>query len=217
MNRELINFYEVVKNDFVSLEHEIQISLHSRDLHRKANVIYSNPDMFDKVKRAWAVWVTAAQSFGSMLGGTYGYDHTGQTSKKVMNKRESFTLDYAVRLQNVDIECTDALRIIRSHDTPEAFFYCDPPYINTDCGHYDGYTVEDYQMLLEQLSKIEGKFLLSSFPSDILTEFTKKQGWEQREIEMAMNINAKSKNRKMKKIEVLTANYDLSLGQQELF
>lgn len=33
-NGELINFYKVVKADFVSLEKEIRISLHSRDLHR---------------------------------------------------------------------------------------------------------------------------------------------------------------------------------------
>ena len=45
-NREEVNFYRVVQNDFVSLEKEIKISLHSRDLHRKAKVIYDNPDMF---------------------------------------------------------------------------------------------------------------------------------------------------------------------------
>ncbi len=217
VNAELINFYEVIQRDYVSLEKEIQISLHSRSIHRQANVIYNNPDMFDKIKRAWAVWVTAAQSFGSMLGGTYGYDHTGQTSLKVMNKRNSFTLDYAIRLQKVDIECTDALRIIRSYDAPDAFFYCDPPYIGSDCGHYDGYSEEDYRQLLEHLSKIEGRFLLSSYPSDILKEFTKEHGWEQRELEMKMSVNSKSKNRKTTKIEVLTANYDLDMGQQELF
>lgn len=42
-NRELINFYRTVQNDFVSMEKEIRISLHSRDLYRKASVIYNNP------------------------------------------------------------------------------------------------------------------------------------------------------------------------------
>ncbi len=37
-NGELINFYRVVKNDFVSLEKEIRISLHSRELHRQARL-----------------------------------------------------------------------------------------------------------------------------------------------------------------------------------
>ena len=217
INSELVNFYEVVQRDYVALEKEVEISLHSRDLHRRATVIYQNPDMFDKIKRAWAVWVLSSQSFGSMLDGTFGYDLTGQTSQKIKNKRESFTLGYAVRLQHVQIECTDALRIIRSRDKAEAFFYCDPPYINSDCGHYDGYTVEDYQMLLDTLSAIEGKFLLSSYPSDILETYAKRHGWQQRTIEMAMSVNAKSEQRKRKKIEVLTANYDLNMGQKDLF
>ncbi|MDR1459143.1 MAG: DNA adenine methylase, partial [Bacteroidales bacterium] len=56
-NREVTNFYQVAKNDFVNLEKEIRITLNSRDLHRKAGVVYDNPDMFDERKRAWALWV----------------------------------------------------------------------------------------------------------------------------------------------------------------
>lgn len=82
-NRELINFYECVQNEFVELEKLVRISLHSRSLHNDATVIYNNPHMFDRLKRAWAVWVLAAQSFSSMLDGSFGYDRMkGTTSKK---------------------------------------------------------------------------------------------------------------------------------------
>lgn len=50
-NREIINFYRVLQQDFTSLEKEVQITLYSRDLHRKASVIYNNPDMFSELKR----------------------------------------------------------------------------------------------------------------------------------------------------------------------
>jgi len=216
-NRELINFYEVVQRDYVELEKHIQISLHSRGLHRKATVIYENPDMFDKVRRAWAVWVLAAESFGAMLNGSYGYDLTGSTAIKTRNKRDSFSLDYAVRIQDVEIECADALRIIRSRDSAETFFYCDPPYINTDCGHYDGYTIEDYDMLLKLLSSIEGKFLLSSFPNQLLEDYAANKGWTMQKIEMRMSVNAKSENRKATKTEVLVGNYGLCANQPDLF
>ena len=66
-NKELINFYRVVKDDFVSLEKEIRITLHSRNLHRKASVIYNFPDMFSEIKRAWAGWLLSCQSFCSKL------------------------------------------------------------------------------------------------------------------------------------------------------
>ena len=71
-NRELINFYQVVQNDFVSLEKKIRITLHSRSLHKDARVIYENPHLFTSLDRAWAVWVLASQSFSSMLDGSWG-------------------------------------------------------------------------------------------------------------------------------------------------
>lgn len=70
-NSELINFYEVVKNDFSALEKEIAITLHSREKHRQAQVIYANPDMFDRIKRAWAVWMLANISYGCKLDGSF--------------------------------------------------------------------------------------------------------------------------------------------------
>lgn len=211
VNSELVNFYKVVQNDFVSLEKEVQISLHSRDLFRKASVIYKNPDMFSEIKRAWAVWCLAAQGFAGILDGSWGYDvQKNTTTKKITNKRESFTLDYAVRLQNVQIECTDAIRIIRSRDQKDAFFYCDPPYYNSDCAHYDGYSLDDFEHLLKTLSKIKGKFLLSSYPSPILKEYTKAKGWHTKEIKQGVSVanNNSQKGQKMK-TEVLTANYPL--------
>ncbi|WP_251040577.1 DNA adenine methylase [Chryseobacterium sp. ISL-6] len=68
-NRELINFYEMVQNEFVSLEKIIRISLHSRSLYNDAMVIYNNPHMFSRIKRAWAVWILASQSFSGKLNG----------------------------------------------------------------------------------------------------------------------------------------------------
>jgi DNA adenine methylase len=208
-NKELINFYRVVQDDFVSLEREVKISLHSRDLHRKASVIYRNPDMFTEIKRAWAVWALAAQSFSSIIDASWGYDVSkNTTSKKISSKRESFTEDYAIRLQNVQIECTDALRIITSRDRPDSFFYVDPPYYNSDCGHYDGYSVQDFENLLITLSKIEGKFLLSSYHSPVLKKYCKEFGWKQKSFDSKVSVANNNSTKPAKiKTEVLTSNY----------
>ncbi|MHC5309141.1 DNA adenine methylase [Myroides sp. LJL116] len=216
-NRELINFYECVQNEFVELEKMVRISLHSRSLHRDATVVYENPHMFTKIKRAWAIWVLSAQSFSSMLDGSWGYDKIkGTTSQKITNKRESFTEDLAIRIQNVQIENTDALRIINSRDYKDAFIYCDPPYFNSDCGHYDGYSERDFVSLLETLKRAEGKFLMSSYPSEVLKKYTKDCGWYTMSIEQRVSVaNTTSKPGK-KKIEVLTANYDLSNPKDSL-
>lgn len=206
-NRELINFYKVVQNDFGLLEREIQISLHSRDLHRKASTIYNNSDMFSDVKRAWALWVLSSQGFAGQIDSSWGYDVAkSSTPKKIANKREAFSLDLAIKLQNVQLECADALYIIHSRDRVDSFFYCDPPYYNSDMGHYDGYSLNDYTELLECLSKIKGKFMLSSYPSPILTQYIKDHGWHTYNFEQLVSVGAKSGKPKSK-IEVLTTNY----------
>lgn len=206
-NRELMNFYKVVQNEFVGLEKEIRISLHSRDLHRKASVIYNHPDMFSEIKRAWAVWVLSTQSFSAQLDSSFGYDiKKNTTTKKIINNRDRFTEDMAIRLQNVCVECADALYVIKSRDSVDSFFYCDPPYFNSDCGHYDGYSEQDFENLLKLLSEIKGKFLLSSYPSPLLQRYAKAQGWQMWSVEQGVSINNKSGYIK-RKVEVLTANY----------
>lgn len=208
-NGELMNFYRMVQQDFTSLEKEIRISLHSRNLHRKARVIYNNPDMFSEIKRAWAVWILSNHSFAAKLDGPYGFDlKKNTTSKKIAAKREAFSEELAIRLQLAQLESADALYVIRSRDTPVSFFYCDPPYYNSDMGHYDGYTVEDYEMLLTTLAGIKGKFLLSSYPSEILSRFQKQHGWHWQAFDQGVSINAKSGYIK-RKCEVLTANYPI--------
>ena len=208
-NRELINFYEVCQNDFIDLEKMIRITLHSRSLFNDARVIYDNPHMFSRIKRAWAVWVLSSQGFASKIDGSWGYDRQKPAvSTKIKNKRESFSEELAIRLQKVQIECTDALRVIRSRESRDSFFYCDPPYCNSDCGHYDGYTIEDFEMLLKLLSSIEGRFLLSSYPSDILDEYVRQNGWKQQSFSQKVSVSRTKKNQKTK-VEVLTANYEI--------
>lgn len=216
-NRELINFYEMVKNQFVELEKMIRITLHSRSLHNDAFVIYNNPHLFDRLQRAWAVWVLCNQSFGSIICYCWGYDKTScTTTKRIANKRNSFSEEYAIRLQNVQIENTDALRIINSRDHAKAFHYCDPPYYNSGCGHYDGYSKEDYESLTKCLSQAKGKFLLSSYPSELLTRFTNEHNWSTIRIQKEVFVNNNCSKPRKKKIEVLTANYDLAVVQETL-
>ena len=205
-NRELTNFYEQVKNDFVSLEKEVRISLHSREAFRDAQAIYARPGLHSPVKRAWAVWMLANTGYSGLLDGSFGYDRSGQSTKKLTNKRNNFTEELAIGLQNVQLESCDALRIIRSRDTAQTLYYCDPPYVGTDQGHYDGYSKDDYEQLLRALAQIEGKFLLSSYRSESLSRAVTEHGWYSVEIEMPKAVS-KGKT----KIEVLTANYPIQL------
>lgn len=209
-NKELMNFYRVAKTRFEALQDLVEQTLHSRDAHRSALIIYQNPELFDEVKRAWAVWTLSAQGFAGKLEGPFGFDKIrNTTSKKIESKRVMFTTDLMRRLEQVQLECADALYVIQSRDHKDAFFYCDPPYIGSNMGHYKGYTERDFEALLELLSAIEGKFLLSSYPGEMLDRYIEQNGWHTFKRNIAVTVNQKAGNPKIK-TEVLTANYPIS-------
>jgi len=206
-NGEIVNFYRVLRDKFPQLQKLVRSTLHSRDQHRRAFVIYKNSDMFTDVQRAWALWMLSSQGYAGQLGSSWGRElKSDKTAKAIRNKRDNFTELFEERLRDVSLECQDAVRLIKTTDAEDVFFYLDPPYYNANMGHYDGYTIEDFEMLLKAISEAKGKFLLSSYPSEILTKYTKEHGWFQIEIEQA--VHASNKGRR--KIEVLTANYDIS-------
>ena len=215
-NGELINFYKIVKTQFEQLYQAIVITLHSRKQHKQAWVIYSNPDLFDDIKRAWALWVLSSQGFAGQLESVWGYDRSADsTSRKIYFNKSEFTEHYSRRLEKVQLESADALYIIRTRDSQDSFFYCDPPYYNSDMGHYKGYTKQNFENLLQALAVIKGKFLLSSYPSKLLEEYIRKHHWETQVHEQLVTVNAKSLKEK-KKMEVLTANYPLQADQHQM-
>lgn len=204
-NKEVINFYQVVQKEFPALQEEIQATLHSREQHRQAVIVYQNPDMFTPLKRAWAFWVLSCQSFSASLASGWRYGRSKKVERLIDRKRNNFTTTIKERLELTQIDCNDAIKVIQSRDTPDTFFYCDPPYFNANMGHYGGYTRQDFTDLLETLSHIKGKFLLSSYPSDILAEYTERYGWK------TVQVNRKSRMRKegaRAKTEVFTMNYE---------
>ncbi|MBI3501913.1 MAG: DNA adenine methylase [Bacteroidetes bacterium] len=203
-NGEVVIFFKVVQTQFKELEKEIKGTLHSRQLWKKARVIYENPEMFSDVKRAWAFWVLANQGFAGLLTSwSFGKDDSKEDS--VARKRDDFSKMYADRLKKVQIECNDAIRVIKLRDYNKAFFYCDPPYINTHQGHYKGYTEGDYIRLLNTLTKIKGKFLLSSYPNDILKKYAKKYKWNAHSITKKVAV---TKLTDKVKTEMMVFNYD---------
>lgn len=207
LNGHVVTFYKVLKNDFAILRYLIQSTPHSRKVHREAEFVLKNAEHFSEVKRAWAFWVQTNMSFSSRLFGGYAYERkSDKTVKRTLNKKLNFNKQLFNRMSLVDIECNDALQVIKSRDTPNTFHYVDPPYFNSDCGHYKGYTEQNFTDLLSLLSRIQGKFLLSSYPSDVLSKFTQENKWYTSSKDSRVSV---SKDTNKMKTEVLTANYNI--------
>ncbi|QMU63559.1 MAG: DNA adenine methylase [Flavobacteriaceae bacterium] len=208
-NMMAINFFEVARSEFQALKAKIEATLFSRATYSVANMIYRMPHLFDKLQQAWAFYIATNMGFSCTIG-SWGYDKYGKRVKAFQNKKLIFNEAISKRLERAQIESNDALKVIESRDTKDAFHYVDPPYIDSNQGHYGGYTKTHYKDLLETLSKVQGKFLLSSYPSKLLTKYTKKNGWYTKTFDKPLSarkaVSGKSRGRK---VEVLTANYSI--------
>lgn len=205
LNGEIVNFYSVITTDFWRLNELIQSTLHSREQYEQAMVVYNNPKLFDPIRRAWAFWILTNQGYVAKIG-SWGYDRQGNSMvKRLETKKIEFDQSIRKRLEKAHIECNDALKVIESRDSAETFHYIDPPYSASDQGHYSGYTDDDLANLLKLLSKIQGKFLLSNYRSDILEAAIKKHKWHVRYFDKQLAASPKSGRRK---VEVLVSNFE---------
>lgn len=205
LNGEIVNFYHVVKNHYPALKKEIDSTLHSRDIHEHANHILNYPYFFNPVKRAWAVWTLSKMSFAANLDGPFGYDFDGGMSLKLQNSKDLFTQSISKRLEYVTIENRDALQIISAYDQKDTFHFVDPPYVGTTCGHYDNmFNEKDLQNLLDLLSNIQGKFMLTMFPHAMINEYTQRNSWFRTPVQRTISA---SKTTRRKQEEWITTNY----------
>lgn len=209
---EIINFYQTIKKQFPALQKEIRAVLHSREIYKRAMVTYEHPYMFNNVQRACAFWVLTNMGFAGMVG-SWGFGNDDSKEAAISKKKELFLKEYADRLEKVQLESTDALKVLKRCDGKDTFAYCDPPYIGSDMGHYASYTEKDYKELLDVLARYKGKFLLSSYPSAILKEYIKKYGWKVIRIEKTVAV---TKNTDKVKTEMLVFNYQPFEGAGEV-
>lgn len=208
-NGQVVNFYRVLKNSFAELKQKVDATLYSRGTYKVAHAIYQMPQLFDSITCAWALWVLITQGFSGTIG-AWTFDRKNKKTKAFHTKKLEFSESLPKRLDMVAIEQHDALHIIYIRDTPETFFYIDPPYMDAEQGHYRGYSETDFIKLLDLLSTVKGKFLLSCYPSELVTEYIKKNNWHIKSIEKYITASVVSKNGKReKKTEVLVANYPI--------
>jgi DNA adenine methylase len=210
-NAMVINFYKVLAADFEKLKQKIEATLFARATYVVADTIYRMPHLFSHLQQAWAFYIATNMGFSAKIG-SWGYDKYGKRVKAFLNKKLQFDRNVADRILNAQIECNDACKVITSRDSEDTFHYIDPPYIETSQGHYAGYTEKEFKDLLETLTTVSGKFLMSSYPSEILDEYIKKNNWHTLVFKKPLSARkAETGSSRILKTEVLTSNYPIKI------
>jgi len=208
------NFWDVCKSDFDKLQHLIQNTLHSEHEYHKARKIILENNISDKVLFAWAFWVAITISFSNKIDGGFAFSNDNNQSNNTRRKRELFNSFIYERLKDTEIFNRDAIELILQKDTEDTFMYFDPPYAESDCGHYKD-KKEVYYRLLEILPTLKCKWLMSSYPSEQLDELRLQNNWNSKDIKkhIAVSVNNVGKS----KIECLTWNYKTEGINMSLF
>jgi len=113
------------------------------------------------------------------------------------------------RLKRVVICNADAIDFIKREDSERTFFYVDPTYLHETRSAPKIYkhemTQDQHGDLLMALDEIEGKFLLSGYPSQMYSDWASAVGWKSDSKEI--DNKASSSETKEKKTEMLWYNY----------
>jgi DNA adenine methylase len=151
------------RNKFEILQHKLFHTPYSQEEYSIASRILKGLVESDDVGRAWAWFVQCQMSFSHKVFGGWGTNvSTVNLAKTWCNKLD--LKSFCDRLMSTYICCGDAIDCLKKFNSPQSFAYIDPPYIGTSCGHYTGYTEDQYKMLLDFLDKkFEGSFILSGY------------------------------------------------------
>lgn len=216
-NDDLINFYRILKDKNLckKLITMCKASLYSRSTHKEAIRLFKTGT---DIEKAWSLWVKINCGFSGKLDG--GFSITRQTNSshamRLTNLKNNLQ-HIAKRMEEVQIENINAIDCIKNYDAEHVFFYADPPYLNADQGHYKGYTEENFIELLNTLSEIKGKFLLSCYPGAEIESYIESHDWNSFKIQQRIRAVNKVQNKetgKKFKTEMLTWNYDKTLITQ---
>jgi DNA adenine methylase len=140
-------------------------------------------DAAEELERARQFYVCCWQSFLSFCRGAGGWRIQRETHRYHVTRacRDYANLrQVAERLATVQIECDDALEVIRRYDGDRALFYCDPPYLKEtrsrpDHGYAEEMTESEHVELARVLQTVRGRVLLSGYESALYRELY--PGW----------------------------------------
>jgi DNA adenine methylase len=122
--------------------------------------------------------------------------------------------DITDRLNQITtVEQLDCIDLIKKYDSPDTFFYVDPPYYNMEFYYSKDFPKEKHEELANTLANIQGKFALSYYDFDELHSLypEDKFVWHKQEVYRSAATrsgNDANYKTKSKGTEILIMNYN---------
>lgn len=204
-NLSLYCFYKVGKENPDALIKRLDSIPYHAESYRRASDIYRNPEGHDELTIAASFFVSIMQSFGGNAASGFGrcWDGKSPVSRKYANAIDALP-ELLKKLRGVQIDNMDGVELIRRLNAKgkDAWLFVDPPYYNSNMGHYGGYTEADFVKLLEVLSDSPHHFCLTCYPNP----HVENRGWNISKVETSNSIKSYTKM-PAKKTELIITNY----------
>lgn len=209
-NSLLVNLYRCVRDQPQELMQELRYVINSREDFNMLTELHKNGrlDEYPAVKRAACFYQLIRYSYGSGLTSFASQPHSIWRDFPLIDRAHH-------RLQFVVIENQDFEQLIRHYDSPDSFFYCDPPYYATENYYLDvGFTKHDHMRLRNAVLSSRGKFLISYNDCPEIRELWKHPDIQIEPIKRLDNLRQRYSGGAMYE-EIFISNYDTSERQNQ--
>ncbi len=217
LHGELINFWRVLQDpaDFAAFRERMQVTPFSEaEFDRAWEFSQAINSEATALECAIQFFILARQSRQGLMRDFATLSRNRARSR--MNEQASAWLnvvdglsDVHQRLRGVVILNQKATDVIRKQDGQHTLYYCDPPYVHDSRSSTGEYAFEmseaEHEHLLETLAAIQGKFMLSGYPSKLYTKYEQKHHWTRHD--MKIDNKASSDAIKARKTECLWCNF----------
>ncbi len=187
-NNLVYNFYKQLRENPVELQRLINCTAYCEKTYVESRAICQCKQESDNLQKAWAFFVNINMSFSHILNTGWGRTVFGENRTYSWYSKINNLNKYLNRMQSVNVSNTDALICIQQWDSPQTFFFIDPPYIDTNQGHYSGYTQKNLNELIDLLQTVDGSFILSGYENNQYPD-----NWERFEFETNCSASGQGK------------------------
>jgi DNA adenine methylase len=157
INGDLVNLYRVVQHHLEEFVRQFKWALSSRQIFKWQQL--TDPSTLTDIQRAARFYYLQQHAFGGKIDGqTFGTATTGPAIN-LCRIEENLSAAH-LRLSGTYVENLPWQEVMRRYDRPHSFFYCDPPYWQTE-GYGVDFDFEQYQELAAFMRTCKGKVMVS--------------------------------------------------------
>lgn len=157
INGELVNLYRVVQHHLEEFVRQFKWALSSREVFKWQKD--SKPETLTDIQRAARFYYLQQHAFGGKVSGqNFGTATTGSPIN-LCRIEESLSAAH-LRLSGTYVENLTWQDCMKRYDRPHTFFYCDPPYWQTE-GYGVEFGFEQYEEMASFMRSCKGKVMVS--------------------------------------------------------